>query len=57
MDSTLCKKCGEQHRIDSYREVRYYVCPVVNRVLLLTDGEDDANKKADTNWTSTADPR
>lgn len=57
MDSTKCKKCGESHRVDSYREVRYYVCPVVNRVLLLTDGEDDANKKADTNWTSTADPR
>ena len=55
MDSTKCKKCGESHRVDSYREVRYYVCPKVNRVLLVS--EEHANKKADTNWTSTADPR
>lgn len=55
MDSTLCKKCGEQHRIDSYREVRYYVCPKVNRVLLVS--EEHANKKTDTHGTDTTGSR
>lgn len=37
---TTCKKCGEQHRIEKYRELKYYLCPNVNRVLLLTEEKD-----------------
>lgn len=34
-----CKHCKEEHRIESYREVNYYVCPKVNRVLLVNQDE------------------
>jgi len=37
MQKTLCKKCGGFHTIDSYKTLRFYSCPVVNRVLLLSD--------------------
>lgn len=37
MQKTLCKKCGGFHIIDSYKTLRFYSCPVVNRVLLLSD--------------------
>lgn len=36
-DATVCKKCGESHRVETYRTLKYYYCPVANRVMLLSD--------------------
>jgi len=47
METTKCKKCYDHHPIDSYRGMKFYVCPVLNRVLLLNDGEEDNEKKVD----------
>ena len=45
METAVCKKCQRPHRIEVYRAVKYYVCPEVNRVLLLNDeGETDVTK-------------
>ena len=41
METAKCKKCYDQHPVDTYRGMKYYVCPVLNRVLLLTDGEEN----------------
>jgi len=41
METTKCKKCEGEHRIEDYRTVKYYVCPAVNRVLLVNDGDDN----------------
>ena len=41
---TTCKKCGEPHRVEDYRTLKYYYCPEVNRVLLLSD---EVNKKVE----------
>lgn len=30
-----CKKCGGLHGIDVWRDVWFYYCPKVNRVILL----------------------
>lgn len=38
-----CRKCGEPHRVESYRELKYIYCPLVNRVLLLVQDEDEQN--------------
>jgi len=46
METAKCKKCYDQHPVDVYRGMKFYVCPVLNRVLLLNDGEQD-EKKAD----------
>lgn len=48
-ETATCKKCGDKHRVDEYRGVKHYVCPVKNVVLLLvqdeeTDTEDQRNK-------------
>lgn len=47
VETVQCKKCGEQHRVDSYRDVKHYVCPHVNRVILLVQDEEtpDTNEK------------
>ena len=53
METANCKKCQRPHRIEVYRAVKYYVCPEVNRVLLLNDeGEKDVTK---TNYYDPAD--
>lgn len=36
-ETTICKKCGEEHRVEGYRTLKYYYCPKVNRVMLLSD--------------------
>ena len=46
-ETIICKKCGELHRIEIYRGVRCYVCPRANRVILVTNGEQN-EKKPDT---------
>lgn len=40
VETVQCKKCGEQHRVDAYRDVKHYVCPHVNRVILLVQDEE-----------------
>jgi len=45
METIKCKKCEGEHRIEDYRMVKYYVCPVVNRVLLVNDGDDNERDK------------
>ena len=40
-ETTKCKKCGEQHRVDEYRGVKHYVCPEKNIVLLLAQSDED----------------
>ena len=44
-ESTVCKKCGEEHRVETYRTLKYYYCPQVNRVMLLSD---EVNKDVET---------
>ena len=39
-ESVTCKKCGKEHRIDRYRDLHFYVCPIVNRVLLVNDKDE-----------------
>lgn len=56
METAKCRRCGLEHRIDSYRELRYYICDLFNRVLLLNDGEQD-EKKPDPNREDPTDPR
>ena len=46
-ETTKCKKCAEEHRIESYREVKYYVCPHVNRVLLVNQDEKEGIEYAE----------
>lgn len=41
-ETIMCKKCGFSHRVDSYRNVKFYTCPVVNRVILMTEDNNDA---------------
>ncbi len=36
-----CRRCGVEHRIETYREVKYMVCPAFNRVLLVNEGADE----------------
>lgn len=38
-ETVICKKCNAPHRVDAYRDVKFYVCPLVNRVLLLSGEE------------------
>ena len=38
-ETRTCRKCGEQHRVDAYRELKYYWCPTVNRILLVVNEE------------------
>lgn len=40
VNATTCKKCGEQHRIDHYKNMHFYFCPAVNRVLLVNDSDE-----------------
>lgn len=47
MDKAKCKKCYDHHPVDSYRGMKFYVCPVLNRVILLNDGEQNNEKKPD----------
>ena len=54
METTKCKKCGQQHRIDNYRSLKYYICDVVNRVLLLTEEKKDGEQTR-TNWIDSED--
>ena len=42
-----CKKCGETHPVEVYREVKFYQCPKVNKVLLMAEekqGEEDGRR-------------
>lgn len=41
VEHTVCKKCGRTHRVDSYRDVKFYMCPDVNRIILLTEKDDE----------------
>jgi len=47
METAKCRRCGLDHRIDTYRRVRYYICDLFNRVLLLNDGEENDDTKTD----------
>lgn len=42
-ETTKCKICGRPHPVDNYREMRFYVCPDMQRVYLVAkEKEDDA---------------
>jgi|CryBogDrversion2_1035201.scaffolds.fasta_scaffold123525_2 hypothetical protein len=41
IETTRCRKCEREHRVEEYRGVKYYVCPEANRVLLLTEEKKD----------------
>ena len=56
METAKCKKCYDQHPVDTYRGMKYYVCPVLNRVLLLTDGEENNEKKTNQYGEDPTDP-
>lgn len=44
-ETTKCKICGRQHPVDSYREMRFYVCPDMQRVYLVAKKpEKDGNE-------------
>ena len=47
MEKAKCKKCYDWHPVDTYRGMKYYVCPVLNRVLLLNEGEQTDEKTTD----------
>lgn len=47
METVKCRRCGLDHLIDTYRGVRYYICDLFNRVLLLNDGEENDTTKTD----------
>lgn len=49
-ETVACKKCGEQHRIEEYRTLKYYYCPKVNRVLLLSDAVNTRVAEQDPPW-------
>ena len=42
-----CRKCGMPHRVDEYRGVKHYVCPVKNVVLLLVQNEESEPASAE----------
>ena len=44
-ETATCKKCGEQHRVDEYRGVKHYVCPVIGRVMLLVQDNEETDTK------------
>ena len=35
-----CRKCGEEHRVEDYRGMKYCWCPLVNRILLVANEEE-----------------
>ena len=37
-ETTKCKVCGEQHRVENYEGMRYYFCQETCRVYLLAGG-------------------
>jgi len=39
--TTKCKICGEQHRVDTYRNMTFYVCPRTLRVYLVAGEKKD----------------
>lgn len=39
-ETAVCKKCGSNHRVETYRTLKYYYCPIVKRVLILGDETD-----------------
>ena len=43
--TVMCKKCGQQHTVEKYRTLLFYICPVVNRILLV--GNSDEHNNAD----------
>jgi hypothetical protein len=37
-EQAVCKKCGDKHRVEQFKHhFFYYYCPVVKRVLVLSD--------------------
>lgn len=40
-DMTPCKICGDPHYVDSYKGMRFYVCPRTNKVYLLSEEKRD----------------
>lgn len=44
-DTATCKKCGQEHRIDRYKNLHFYVCPTANRVLLVNDKEEPVEER------------
>jgi len=52
-----CRRCGLPHPVDTYRRVRFYICTLFNRVLLLNDEEtNDQETRTDTDRTDSIDP-
>ena len=49
-ETTTCKKCGDEHRIEDYRTLKYYYCPEVNHVLLLSDEVNREVEKQQVPW-------
>ena len=41
VEMTKCKICGKEHMLDSYRTMRFYICPYTNRVYLVNDKEEN----------------
>ena len=39
-----CTKCEDHHPVECYREVRYYYCPKVEKILLLTEEKENEPK-------------
>ena len=40
-ETTKCKICGQQHPVDAYRGMKFYVCPDTMRVYLVAKEEED----------------
>ena len=40
---TKCKICGEYHPVDSYRGMKFYMCPETKRVYLIVQEDKDGN--------------
>ena len=43
-ESTKCKVCGQQHAVDNYREMKFYVCPETLRVYLVAKEEENGGE-------------
>ena len=41
---TMCKKCGQEHPVEEYRTLLFYYCPVVNRILIVSEAPNEHHK-------------
>lgn len=46
-ETTTCKVCGEQHKIERYRTVLFYGCPKTGRVYLVPKREEKRDGRSD----------